>query len=251
MPGPDRRSFLLGAGLAASSVGAPRARAASLPASRCSAAPADLRSLIEPERIAKAMASDDIPGAAVCLVHDGKPSWIEGFGVTDRHSNRGVDADTIFSIQSTSKHITATGIMLAVQHGILDLDEPITSYLPDFTVGSRFETAPQEKMTLRLLMSHRAGFTHEAPVGNNYDPAFPSFEAHIRSISNTWLRHPVGERYRYSNLGFDLAGYILQIRSARSFAEWIQTMGFYAPGNEEQHGCHRRLCGAHQSRPRP
>jgi CubicO group peptidase (beta-lactamase class C family) len=85
---------------------------------------------------------------------------------------------------------------------------------------------PQAKMTLRLLLAHRAGFTHEAPVGNNYDPAFPSFEAHVRSISQTWLRYPVGERYRYSNLGFDLAGYILQIRSGMPFADWLKVMVF-------------------------
>jgi Beta-lactamase len=81
-------------------------------------------------------------------------------------------------------------------------------------------------MTLRHLLSHRAGFTHEAPVGNNYEPAFPDFDAHVRSISQTWLRYPVGERYRYSNLGFDLAGYILQVRSGMPFAEWLRTMLF-------------------------
>ncbi|MDT7818039.1 MAG: hypothetical protein QOJ42_7955, partial [Acidobacteriaceae bacterium] len=81
-------------------------------------------------------------------------------------------------------------------------------------------------MTLRHLLSHRAGFTHEAPVGNNYEPAFPDFEAHVRSISQTWLRYPVGERYRYSNLGFDLAGYILQVRTGMPFAECLRTLLF-------------------------
>jgi hypothetical protein len=76
------------------------------------------------------------------------------------------------------------------------------------------------------LLSHRAGFTHEAPLGNNYDPYFPDFEAHLGSISATWLRFPVGERYRYSNLGIDLAGYILQRAAARPFAECLKTMIF-------------------------
>jgi CubicO group peptidase (beta-lactamase class C family) len=172
------------------------------------------------------MAKEDIPGVAVCLIYEGKPAWIEGFGVTDGHSNRHIDSDTIFSIQSTSKNITATAIMLAVQRGLLDLDKPITTYLPDFTVHSRFEVAPERKITLRHLLSHRAGFTHEAPIGNNYDPTFSSFEAHVHSISQTWLRFPVGERYRYSNLGFDLAGYILQTVSNRPFAECLKTMIF-------------------------
>lgn len=62
------------------------------------------------------MARDDIPGVAVCLIHDGKPAWIEGFGVTDRRSNAQVATDTIFSIQSTSKNPTSpTGAVMSVR----------------------------------------------------------------------------------------------------------------------------------------
>jgi CubicO group peptidase (beta-lactamase class C family) len=214
---------VINAGLtAAATVGLPR------PAISESPSTPDLHRLIDAERrtILGSMSRDDIPGVAVCLVHDGKPVWIEGFGVTDRRSKRPVSTDTIFSIQSTSKNVAATAIMIAVQHSLLDLDVPITTYLPDFTVHSRFESAPQKKITLRLLLSHRAGFTHEAPVGNNYDPEFPDFAAHVRSISQTWLRYPVGERYRYSNLGFDLAGYILQVRSGMPFAKWVKATVF-------------------------
>jgi CubicO group peptidase (beta-lactamase class C family) len=195
----------------------------------------DVKSLIDAERkrITEAMVREDIPGVAVCLIHDGQLAWTEGFGVADRRSKRRIAPDTMFSIQSTSKNFTATAIMLAVQRGILDLDEPITAYLPDFTVHSRFEVRPQEKMTLRMLLGNRAGFTHEAPVGNNFDPEFASFEAHVRSISQTWLRFPVGERYRYSNLGFDLAGYILQVRMGMPFADCLREMIFEPLGMKD------------------
>src|SRR5688572_11398800 len=135
----------------------------------------NLEPIIERKRsaIRKAISEHGIPGGAVALIHQGKVVWTEGFGVTDRAPARPVDATTIFSIQSTSKHFTATAIMLAVQKGLLDLDAPITRYLPEFAVRSRFERDPQNRMTLRLLLNHRAGFTHEAPIGNNYDPASP------------------------------------------------------------------------------
>jgi len=224
----SRRSFIVGAGwTAAASVCALGQRAGAAESASRSEVPPELQSLVAPERrnVIENMARQDIPGAAVCLIRE-RDAWIEGFGVTDRGSSRRVSTDTIFSIQSTSKNLTATAIMLAVQHGLLDLDQPITTYLADFTVQSRFEPKPQQKMTLRHLLSHRAGFTHEAPVGNNYEPQFPDFEAHVRSISQTWLRCPVGERYRYSNLGFDLAGYILQVRSGMPFAQWLKTTLF-------------------------
>jgi CubicO group peptidase (beta-lactamase class C family) len=57
---------------------------------------------------------------------------------------------------------------------------------------SAFEEHPERKITLRMLLSHTAGFTMEAPVGNNdaLDPG--DSDARVRSISDTWLRFPVG-----------------------------------------------------------
>ena len=94
---------------------------------------------------------------------------------------------------------------------------PITTYLPGFTVHSAFEAHPERRITLRMLLSHTAGFTHEAPLGNNYEPEPGDFDAHVRSISDTWLRFPVGTGYAYSNLGIDLAGYILEQVSNKPF----------------------------------
>jgi CubicO group peptidase (beta-lactamase class C family) len=191
-------------------------------------APGEVRELIAAERqaILTTMTKEDIPGAAVCFVHDGKLAWLEGFGVTDKQSKRAIAPNTIFSIQSVSKNITATAIMLAVQRGLLDLDKPITAYLPDFSVNSRFESNPERSITLRCLLSHRAGFTGEAPVGNYYDDAFADFDSHVRSASKSWLRCPVNDRYRYSNIGFDLAGYVLQSVSKQSLARCFETMIF-------------------------
>jgi CubicO group peptidase (beta-lactamase class C family) len=121
-----------------------------------------------------------------------------------------------------SKSFTATAAMFAAQDGLVDLDEPITTYLPDFHVNSIFEEQPEQKITLRMLLSHTAGFVHEAPIGGNSDLPGHSFEEHIGSISDTWLRFPVGTRWGYSNLGIDLAGYILQVRSGMPFTQYVQ-----------------------------
>ena len=145
-----------------------------------------------------------------------------GFRIYRYDHKVAVTPDTIFSVQSTSKNFTAMSVLLAVQDGLLNLDVPITTYLPDFTVHSIFEEHPERKITLRMLLSHTAGFTHEAPVGNNFDLGPVSFEDHIKSISDTWLRFPVGTGYAYSNLGIDLAGYILQKASGQPFAEYVE-----------------------------
>ncbi|MNM29868.1 D-alanyl-D-alanine carboxypeptidase precursor [compost metagenome] len=176
----------------------------------------------ERDSIRAAMRGSRIGAAAVCFVQNGEPQWVEGFGHTSEAEAHAVNDSTLFSIQSTTKSFTTVAVLLSVQDGLLDLDAPITRYLPDFTVRSRFEAAPEKRITLRLLLANRAGFTHEAPVGNNYEAASPGFEAHVRSIAATWLRFPVGERYRYSNLGFDLAGHILEQSTGTGYAQWLQ-----------------------------
>ena len=173
-------------------------------------------------KIPEWLEASNISGAAVAVVDDKNILWKDTYGQTSRENGIPVNPETIFSIQSMSKSFTALGVLMAVQEGLLDLDVPITEYLPDFTVNSIHEKHPEQKMTLRHLLAHRAGFTHEAPVGGNFDSRPHTFKEHILSISDSWLRYPVGYRYSYSNLGIDLAGYILEKKSGTPFWEYIQ-----------------------------
>lgn len=172
--------------------------------------------------IPELMREHDVPGLGVAVVDRGGILWTQGFGHTDRSHRVSVTPGTPFSIQSASKTLTTTAVLLAVQEGVLDLDAPITTYVPEFTVRSRFGGGASGEMTLRHLLSHTAGLTHEAPVGNNFDPGTASFDEHVRSISRTWLRFPVGQRYSYSNLGVDLAGYALERVSGVRFAAYVR-----------------------------
>jgi CubicO group peptidase (beta-lactamase class C family) len=174
------------------------------------------------EVIPQRMQQENVAGLAIAVVDDQQILWAEGFGYTDWDEKIPVTPSTLFSIQSMSKSFTATAVMFAVQDGLVDLDEPITTYLPDFHVNSIFEEHPEKKITLRMLLSHTAGFAHEATYGGNFTHPAYSFEKHIASISDTWLKFPVGTRYSYSNLGIDLAGYILQLRSGMPFIQYVQ-----------------------------
>lgn len=177
------------------------------------------------ESIPERMKQNKIPGLSLAVVDRDGILWAAGFGRTG-WTKRRVTPETLFSIQSMSKTFTATAVMMAVQDGLVDLDTPITTYLPEFTVNSRWEENPQEKITLRHLLSHTSGLPHEAPVGNNLDTRYDSFGQHVLSISDTWLRSRVGAKYNYSNLGIDLAGYILQVQSGMSFAEYMKQKVF-------------------------
>ncbi|WP_272473297.1 serine hydrolase domain-containing protein [Baekduia alba] len=169
--------------------------------------------------IPDAMASAAVPGLAIGLCDASGPLWSAGYGTTRRDGDVPIATDTRFSVQSTSKLATATAVLLAVEAGLLHLDAPIATAVPDFAVHSVFEEDPGARITLRHLLGHTAGFTHETANGSNHDVGDGDFDAHCRSIFATWLRFPVGHHFEYSNLGIDLAGYALRQAVGRPFAD--------------------------------
>jgi CubicO group peptidase (beta-lactamase class C family) len=172
--------------------------------------------------IRSAMPRLDIPGVAIGICDASQTLWSAGYGVTAKHGGFPITPATRFSVQSTSKLFTATTVLLAAQQSLVELDEPIATYIPEFKVNSLFDDDPGALITLRHLLSHTAGFTHEAPLGSNYDLGDGDFDAHCRSIFDTWLRFPVGHHFEYSNLGIDLAGYVLERVSGVKFAQYAE-----------------------------
>jgi CubicO group peptidase (beta-lactamase class C family) len=172
------------------------------------------------ESIVRFKHKNKVPGLAFALFDRNETLFSECMG----NSTYGfkINDETIFSIQSISKNITAIAVMMAVQDSLLNLDTPIIAYLPTCRVSSCFEDSPEQKITLRMILSHRAGFTHEAPVGNSYDLTPCDIRDHISSISDTWLKFPSGTNYSYSNLGFDIASEIISRKTGIEFDDYLK-----------------------------
>lgn len=177
-------------------------------------------SLKSHESLIRFKQDNKIEGLAFAIFNNRETLYSEFSGNSTYNSP--INEETIFSIQSISKNITALAAMIAVQDGLLNLDTPISSYLPSFKVNSCFEGKPEQRITLRMLLSHTAGFTHEAPIGNNYDYKPCSKLDHFNSIMETWLKFPAGKSYSYSNLGFDLAATIIEQKSGLSFNDFLE-----------------------------
>ncbi|MFX0064631.1 MAG: serine hydrolase domain-containing protein [Candidatus Hermodarchaeota archaeon] len=168
------------------------------------------------------MKEQHIPGLAMALVSKEKTIWVEGFGYTDKTKTQAVNTDTLFSLQSTTKTVTTVAFLLAVQQGLVKLDDPIINYYPEFTVNSRFGKDQVNKITFRHLLSHRSGLTNEPKLGGCFDHSLCTWEEHIQSISGSWLLFPVGTRYNYSNAGMDLVAYLLEKITGTSYPEYVQ-----------------------------
>lgn len=132
-----------------------------------------------------------LTGVSVALVDDQRVVLVDGFGMADKQRQIPADATTIYRVGSISKLFTAMSVMQMVEDGKLDLDAPITNYLPDFRIANPFANA--KAITLRQLMCHRSGLVRESPIGGYFDPHEPTVEASIGSLAGCALVNPPGK----------------------------------------------------------
>jgi CubicO group peptidase (beta-lactamase class C family) len=100
------------------------------------------------------MKQGGIPGLSIALIRNGKTTWLQGFGVKDKQTQEPVQADTVFEAASLSKPMFTYGLLKLIDQGKLDLDTPLSSYLPaPYIADERVR-----KITARLVLSHRTGF---------------------------------------------------------------------------------------------
>ncbi len=157
-------------------------------------------------------------GVNVAVFNDKQLLWSKSYGIKSLDNPTPIKADTLFSIQSQSKMMTTLATLKYIHEGLVDLNSPLTNYLPNFSVNSAYEASPESLITIRTLLSHKAGFTHEAIIGNNFDPINSTYDAHIQSISDSWLKFPVNQQVSYSNLGIDLVGRVLEVVSGETIS---------------------------------
>lgn len=110
------------------------------------------------------MAEFHVPGVSVAVADGGKLVWARAFGVADTSTGQPVSPRTIFQAASISKPIAATATLRLVQRGVVELDQDVNRYLTSWEVPES-EWTEHQKITLRRLMSHRAGTTVHGFLG--------------------------------------------------------------------------------------
>ncbi|MCY2964046.1 MAG: serine hydrolase [Planctomycetota bacterium] len=158
-----------------------------------------------------------LPAFSIAVVDGERVVWAEGFGFQDAAKKIPATADTIYRVGSVSKLFTDMAIMQQVEQGELDLDLPVTKYLPGFRPQNPFETP----ITLRQLMSHRSGLVRESPVGHYFDPTEPTLAATVDSLNATTLVYPPTTRTKYSNAGIAVLGEVLEKQLGKSYSQQI------------------------------
>jgi CubicO group peptidase (beta-lactamase class C family) len=170
--------------------------------------------------IPKSMAENKINGYSLALVGSSGLLWSKGYGYAD-HALNPVFSSTRFMIGSLSKAYTVTAFLRAVQAGLVELDDRLIDYYPEFDWKTRIGGDQREKVTFRHLLTHWAGLQHNADVrlstGGYCD--YPEYMARVKHM---WQKYPVGTRFSYSNIGYDLVAAALPDITGMSFEDWIR-----------------------------
>ncbi len=162
------------------------------------------------KRIPELLKESSVPGLSLALIRDGKTYWVHGFGVRDAKTGQAVTEDTIFEAASLSKPVFAYGVLKLVDQGRLDLDTPLTRYLPTAYIGG---DPRLEKITARIVLSHRTGFPNWRGDGNPLTIHFPP-----------------GERFSYSGEGFVYLAKVVEQVTGKPLNEYMTEAVFQPLG---------------------
>ncbi len=157
---------------------------------------------------AGAIIDENVPGLAVALVIDDRMVWAEGFGVQDLESRAPVTTKSVFGIGSITKPITALAVLRLRDEGLLELDAPAATYVPEIA-GVGLPRADLRGPTIRELLTHTSGLPRLGDFTYSTPPHEPSAREILESLADYALWHEPGT-HMYSNLGYHLLGIVVE-----------------------------------------
>lgn len=175
-------------------------------------------------------------GAAL-VAKDGKVILKKGYGMASIELGVPNSPKNKYLIGSITKQFTATAIMQLVEKGMVDLEAPITKYLPDYPR----ETG--DKVTIHLLLRHSSGvpsYTDDVELmGHRTMPG--SLEEILATFKDKPLEFEPGSQYKYSNSGYILLGVVIEAVSGKSYEDYIKENIFDVVGMANSGYAHHDL----------
>lgn len=164
--------------------------------------------------------SPEAPGCAVAASHKGRPLFSRAYGMADLEHSAPNTPSTIFEAGSVSKQFVAAAVVLLSRDGELSLEDDIRGYVPELPDYG-------ETITLRHLLTHTSGLRDWGSVAaiSGWGRSNRSHDHdHVLDILSrqSALNFSPGERYSYSNSGYNLLAMVVERVSGRSLAEFSE-----------------------------
>lgn len=174
-------------------------------------------------------------GMAIAVTDQGRLVHTAGYGYADLASDETVKPDSLFRVASLSKPITAVAILQLVEQGLLSLDDHAAEYLDcqdDMAAAGEACDPRWQAVTIEQLLQHRGGWDRD----QSFDAMFRSVRfaeqlgveppAGSRDVIRAMISQPFdfdpGQRYAYSNFGYNLLGRIIEKVSGKSYESYVR-----------------------------
>jgi CubicO group peptidase (beta-lactamase class C family) len=173
-------------------------------------------------QLRKDLRDDNINGSiSAAIVKEDKLIWSRAFGPATVKGDRTADASTIYRAGSIAKSFTAFLMMLLLQDGILDLEQPVENHLPEIREIEGYSDST--KFSFRQLASHTAGLIREPKLEKADSGPMEEWENKLlQSIPQTSFEFTPGERFSYSNIGYGILGVALSRAANAPFTGLVE-----------------------------
>jgi CubicO group peptidase (beta-lactamase class C family) len=184
-----------------------------------------------------------VPGAIMLVARDGKIAWQRVLGFRDRAKNDPMRADSLFRLYSMTKPIVSVAAMMLVEEGIMQINNPVSRFIPEFSdvkVGVEKPGAdgdpvldlmqPVRPMTVQDLMRHTSGLTYGGSGNTLIQRAYRearigdrslSTEEFARRVAGLPLRFSPGRRWEYG-VSTDILGRVVEVVSGMSLGAFLE-----------------------------
>jgi CubicO group peptidase (beta-lactamase class C family) len=179
------------------------------------------------EKMIHMVKNGQVPSFTIAVAKNGKIIWEESFGWADREKGIPATPESMYSIASTTKPMTATGLMMLKERGLVNLSEPVNTYIAPAKLTAH--ESDDSSATVKHLLNHTAGMPmHYTYLYEDQSYRKPDMAESIRRYGI--LVHPPGEYFEYSNFGYGILHYIIEQVSGQSYPEYMKKEVFVPLG---------------------
>ncbi len=186
-------------------------------------------------------------GIVALLARNGRVVYFEALGSRDLAAGLPMETDTIVRIRSMSKLVTSAAVLMLMEEGRFNLDDPVSGYIPELshpqvltggTVDAPILSPARQPITIRHLLTHTSGYIYEGDdtLGRIYARArlFESadLEELVRKTATLPLRHQPGEEFAYG-ISADILGCLVERVSHQPFGRFLEERIFAPLGMED------------------
>jgi len=168
------------------------------------------------------IAAGEIAGAVTVVVKPDGIVHLEPHGFADLATQHPMATDTVFWIASMTKPVTGVAVAMLIDDGLLDIDDPVDRYVPEFK-DLKTPAGRPARITIRQILTHTSGLGEAAPEAARKARS-------LAELVPAWLAAPMknepGEKWAYTQSGINLAARIVEVVSRRPFDAFLRERVF-------------------------